>query len=223
MKIQSEDMYIVNGRLRQVGSRFKTRCKSYSAVFECECGHRVVVDVIAVKSGTTRSCGCLLRDTMMGNEFAVTHGYGRRGEKTPTYRSWAKMIARVKAKPGAEYYSHYGERGITVCKRWESFENFLADMGERPTGCSIDRIDNNGNYEPSNCRWATRTEQNRNRRNSLFVEYRGDEMELSKACELAEIEYQTVTSRMRRGWSITKALETPSRKYDSSSRATTKR
>lgn len=92
-----------------------------------------------------------------------SHGHTRGGDPSGAYRSWVAMRARCR-NPNAESYERYGGAGVTVCDRWERFENFLADMGERPEGRSVDRIDSNGNYEPSNCRWATAQEQSQNRR-----------------------------------------------------------
>jgi len=93
----------------------------------------------------------------------TTHGHAPHGAFTPTYWTWQGMHARCRY-PSSSGYKHYGGRGITVCDRWASFENFLADMGERPKGTSIDRINVDGNYEPGNCRWATPKEQRQNRR-----------------------------------------------------------
>jgi hypothetical protein len=101
--------------------------------------------------------------TLLGR---VKHGHGYR---TPTYNSWDGMKQRC-LNPRNPNYPSYGGRGITVCERWVSFENFLADMGERPAGLSLDRVDNDGGYEPGNCRWATRSEQQRNRRRSAYFD-----------------------------------------------------
>ena len=102
-----------------------------------------------------------------------THGHTAGGGDTATYRSWRSMMRRC-LSPGAPKYPEYGGRGVTICERWRDFARFLADMGERPTDTSIDRIDNDGNYEPGNCRWATVEEQRRNQRRTKLTQADAD-------------------------------------------------
>ena len=141
------------------------------------------------------------------------HGYATRGALSPTYRSWQAMVQRC-TDPKADRKGVYIKRGISVCDRWRKFENFLADMGERPTvGHSLDRWPNrDGNYEPGNVRWATSIEQNRNTRSNRIVHYRGQDMPMVAAAELAGLPYGTVMNRVNLlGWSVDRALSTPVR------------
>lgn len=130
----------------------------------CDCGRDATVVGLRLRNGRTRSCGCLKVDP---STRTTTHGATRRCNRlnsTPEYRSWRSMRARCE-QPKHIGFHLYGGRGIRICERWTSFENFLADMGPKPgPNFSLDRIDVDGNYEPSNCRWATPVEQSNNRR-----------------------------------------------------------
>ena len=128
---------------------------------------------------------------------------------TPTHNTWKMMLQRC-SNPNHHAFNRYGGAGITVCERWRSYKNFLADMGERPDGKTLDRIDGKGSYEPENCRWATWEEQHANKDWALKVD---GEM-LIRLCEERGLPYQTVWTRIKRyGWSVEDALNRPLRQY----------
>lgn len=136
------------------------------------------------------------------------HGHKRVGHVSPTYYSWSSMLNRVRNNP------RYIVKGIDVDPRWESFEVFLADMGERPEGMTIERIDNDKGYWPGNCKWGTRTEQSRNRTGRRVVTFENEEMLLVQAIERSGIPVRVFEQRVyRRGWDVMRALTTPMRSY----------
>jgi hypothetical protein len=127
---------------------------------------------------------------------------------TSTHTVWRKMLERC-AKPYCADFPRYGGRGIAVCERWHDFKNFFADMGERPDGLTLDRIDVNGNYEPSNCRWVDRTTQNRNRRDNVLLTHNGITAPIAEWAERIGMKKGSLWHRINAGWPVEKALSTP--------------
>ena len=146
------------------------------------------------------------------SRLSFKHAHCPGGTESPTYRSWRDMRARCE-KPKLANWKDYGGRGIKVCDRWQSFENFLADMGERPAGLTLDRKDNEGHYCKENCRWATRKEQMRNRRPNRMITYQGRTLCMIEWAEQAGITRHTLKYRLNAGWSMQRALETPVKTY----------
>lgn len=174
---------------------------------ECDCGNEVVVLLNSIRFGRTSSCGCLANDaTSERNRIHATH----RMSKSSTYLCWHSMKQRCN-NTNHQAYPQYGGRGITVCERWEhSFKNFLEDMGHRPSvRHSIDRIDNDGNYEPGNCRWATVTQQGRNKHNNVMLSCCGETLCQSEWAERIGISPEGIAARIRRGWSVQDAVTIP--------------
>jgi hypothetical protein len=176
-------------------------------VVRCECGTTHVTVAGSLRNGYTTSCGCWRRERRPN----LTHGL----TDSPEYRSWCHMKERC-SKQGTKDYANYGGRGVTVCGRWrDNFEAFYADMGPRPSlQHSIERRDNAGDYEPQNCYWATRTQQNRNRRGVHRITVNGvtrTRPEWAEACGLRD--HRVIDTRLRRGWSIERAVTTPPRQW----------
>jgi hypothetical protein len=179
---------------------------------QCECGNKAVVATPDLRSGATRSCGCLCRAT--SSTLNRTHGLS----KTPEYHAWYSMMARC-YRETSHAYQYYGGRGIRICERWKVFEYFYLDMCPRPNAKdSVDRIDNSGHYScghcaecaakewPSNCKWASRLEQARNRRSLRLFSVGGQEQCLAALCAQYGAWDATVRRRLKRGVSIEQAL-----------------
>jgi hypothetical protein len=168
----------------------------------CSCGRVFDVRQYCVTSGKTTSCGCRRINTLRA--MHTTHGDSSSSE----YRIWTLMKNRC-LNTEADDYPRYGGRGIRVCPRWvNSYENFLDDMGRRPDGrYSIERVDNHGDYAPTNCHWALPKEQSRNRRSNRYVVLEGRRMCFVEACETYKVLRENARDRIERGWSVEEAFE----------------
>lgn len=166
----------------------------------CDCGNESVVTTGSLISGQSQSCGC------RRIEATSIHGLSHLRE----YRIWRAMMARCFC-PSNNRYENYAARGITVCEAWRTFESFILGMGRAPEGnFTIERIDNDGNYEPGNCCWATTKEQARNRRSTFYVVFKGVRRSLAEHAEACGVAYKTAWKRIRiYGWSPEQALTTP--------------
>lgn len=149
----------------------------------CDCGNEAIVRGTSLTQSITSSCGCFRSER--GKKMLTKHG----NYNHPLYQTWVHMIDRCENPNSEGDAKMYKNRGISVCERWHEFENFVSDMGERPVDMSLDRIDNDGNYEPSNCKWSTPKEQANNRTTSVFVIHDGVEMTIANLCEAVGIEY----------------------------------
>jgi hypothetical protein len=170
----------------------------------CTCGTEREIQDGNLKRGLARSCGCL-KSALIS---AANSAHGESTPPTPEYDTWHGMIRRCRSTRGNSA-ANYKERGIQVCERWlSSYEAFLSDMGRRPSSeHSIDRIDNDGNYEPENCRWATRREQGRNRRTNRLITINGETRCLTEWSEMSGIDVSTLWRRLSYGWAEARLLD----------------
>ena len=172
-------------------------------VCQCDCGNTPVVVGSSLMSGNTRSCGCFQREWV--TKANTTHGECGSVE----YRAWAQLKSRCLYKSNKRY-EDYGGRGITVCERWlNSFENFFEDMGVRPEGLTLDRIENDGNYEPGNCRWADSETQGSNKRNSRLITYGGETLTHAQWGRRLGGGHSFVHNRLRLGWAEEDTVTVP--------------
>jgi hypothetical protein len=169
----------------------------------CDCGFETPVLIQSLRDGRSTRCRhCAAKKR-------VTHGHCRFHTSTPEYSSWQAMHWRCR-NPKYESWDHYGGRGITVCERWHSFENFLADMGHRPgLEYTLDRVDNDGNYEPGNVRWAPVAVQQNNRSTSKYFTFAGQTQTLSQWAGMLGIPTRTLRDRLKKGWSVERTLTEP--------------
>ena len=175
----------------------------------CDCGAEVIAPAHLLYAGKKKSCGCWRKKIPNGKTHGASAMSGRRKDNPLwcAYIAWTRMRERC-SRPSSSDYHYYGGRGIMVCERWATFENFLADMGLPDFGLTLDRKDTNGNYCKENCRWATRAEQSRNRRSNVFYEFHGRRQTAAEWARELGISHVTLFMRMKRGWSIDRALAT---------------
>jgi hypothetical protein len=205
------------GRLVAVAVAGRDKHGSVRWRFRCDCGAETTVTGSEVTRGKTRSCGCLAVDAL--RDRSSKHGELVAGGRTPEWDAWASMRARCENKEHAAY-ARYGGRGITVCEAWSSFEAFLRDMGRRPTsGHSLDRINNDDGYGPTNCRWATKREQNRNRRSNVLLTHDGRTMCLVEWAETLGVTPEVIGARLSRGLTASESLTRPFRSRAAPGRA----
>jgi len=167
----------------------------------CSCGNTIIAESSNIERGHTSSCGCL-RD-----ELQFKHGMSQSKE----FMIWASMRARCNNK-NSQNYKFYGARGIKVCGRWDkSFKAFYEDMGSKPDGHSINRVNNDGNYEPSNCEWSTAKNQMNNMQGNHNITFKGITKTLTEWSEKFGLKSPTVRRRLKKGWSVANALTMPLR------------
>lgn len=183
-----------------------------AARVRCDCGVEKILRAADLKNGYSHSCGCLQRELVAVKiaERSRTHGQSGKLTRTSEYSIWGGMKQRC-FNPDADSYPSYGGRGITICDRWlESFEAFYADMGPKPSPThSIERKDNNGNYEPSNCCWATLQEQSRNRRSSTAVTIDGRTQTVTDWAREVGCPPMLIFARLHKGWDAKRAVYAP--------------
>ena len=175
---------------RGKGDRISWLCK-------CDCGNRIIAIACNLRNSHTKSC---IKCSYIGR-------YKKHGKtESKIYQLWSSMKSRCfnKNEPA---YKNYGERGITICDRWMDFQNFYSDMGDCPIGMTLDRVDNNGNYSPENCRWASWKEQQNNRRNNKFILHKGEYKTISQWFPNINVkEYRKIHRRIKSGWNIERAF-----------------
>lgn len=198
------------GRWTVIRGAGRAKCGSILWLCLCKCGNKKSIVGYALKKGTTNSCGCLQKEMLSTRR--TTHGHTKNHKSSKTYATWRGLIGRCINFKDKNYH-YYGGRGIKVNKRWMKFPNFLKDMGNPPSNKHmIDRIDNDGNYCKSNCRWTTIDESNRNKRGVLIITHNNVTQCAAEWAREKNLNYKTLNWRLSHGWSIEKALTTPIRK-----------
>lgn len=168
----------------------------------CDCGNDTLVRSQLLRERRTKSCGCL------GNERRGDHARRHGMSRTPIHNAWMSMINRCE-DPKTRAYKDYGARGIAVCERWHTFENFLADMGIPENGMTLERRENDLGYSKENCVWATKTAQANNRRSSKIIEFGGESLTQAEWERKQGLRTGQLYERLKKGWSVERAIMTP--------------
>lgn len=178
---------------------------------KCDCGKERLIWQHNLTSGASKSCGCLRAERTIVQ--SITHGHTVNGKISREYMSWSRAKLRCTNSKAARF-KDWGGRGIKMCERWmQSFDNFLADMGPCPNGYSIERKNNDGNYEPGNCCWADRVSQNNNKRNNVKLLYKGQMLTVPQLARIANLKVRTLGRRLERGWPLEKAMASGLREF----------
>jgi len=193
------------GRLTAILPVCHDKAKSIMWLCVCSCGTEHITSGGSLRRGHTKSCGCLSAERALENFAPHREKHGMCG--SPEHRAWAGMRERCLGNWSSNHTESYRRKGIGICKRWQDFNNFYADMGDKPSPLhSLDRIDNNGDYQPDNCRWATTQQQNNNKSNNVLLTYKGKTLTVAQWSRRLGISYHTLMSRHRSGWSDTKVI-----------------
>lgn len=193
-------MLTVLGRAGKKGGKYLWLCR-------CECGKELEAEGDSIRNGGRYACPDCTKPIRYAKVAKAQTRHGRVG--TSMFTTWSAMRQRC-YNPNNSRYADWGWRGIIVCDRWNnSFEAFLEDMGERPHGCELDRIDNDGPYSPENCQWSTRKKQGRNKRNNKLITFQGETLPLSDWCERLGLKYGVTNQRLTRDkWTVERAFST---------------
>lgn len=200
------------GKLTVIGvSERKPNEKRYYLDCQCECGNIARLLPYQIRKQQVMSCGCLKIQAAENARSHIKNHNENNRSKHLLYRIWYQMIRRCE-NPKTNHYDRYGGRGISVCEEWHNFETFLnwsISSGWQPKGYSLDRINNDGNYEPSNCRWATRLQQGSNKSSNVIIEYNGQSKSMIEWSIETGIRWSALNHRINRGWDVERALTTP--------------
>jgi len=192
------------GRLEVLSRQTSDRKGQSAWLCQCDCGNKCIIQGVNLRSERTKSCGCLQKEITAQRNKIISTSHGM--SNTKIYNTWAGMLKRCRNKKHPAY-KYYGARGIAVCDRWLKIENFYKDMGDPPKGLTLERIDNDREYSPDNCKWATYKEQANNKSSNVIIKYKDQKFTISQWAKELGIDYATLRCRLRLyDWPIERAL-----------------